>query len=96
MTTTLPHLTGDAASLYIGDIICLEVDLLECKEWLSADFRFGCACSIYSDEDGDLSISINDPLSIVTVYWSVEEARRIVDAINAAIAYVESSKGGAQ
>lgn len=60
------------------------------KNWLELEF-------VDSEGDGDISIDIDDEHGFtVRGYWSVEEARRIVDAINAAIAYVESSKGGAQ
>lgn len=96
MTTTLPHLTGDAASLYIEHIIVLEVALPELREWLTMSGKSYNTVIVLSDEDGEVSLDIKDSWDSIISYWSVEEARRIVDAINAAITYVESSKGGAQ
>lgn len=65
--------------------------MLEYRNWLKADARFGCVCSVGSDTDGDVSMEIDVGHDTVCAYWNVEEARRIVDAINAAIAYIESS-----
>lgn len=98
MQTTLPHLTGGAASHYIEHITVLEV-VLDFMDWLEMESKYDVRILVESDDEGRVCLDLFYPSVFgsarVVSYWSVEEARRIVDAINAAIAYVESSKGGA-
>lgn len=67
--------------------------------WLEMKSRSDVRVLVESDNEGDVCLELSRPSAFddardehVESYWSVEEARRIVDAINAAIAYVESSK----
>lgn len=97
MTTTLPHLTGDAASHYIEGITVLEVILGSPKVLIRGEGKFDfIEIDVPYRQLASISVEIFNRRSSAVSYFTVEEARRIVDAINAAIAYVESSKGGAQ